>query len=336
MPQFVAGDIGGTHSRLRLLESAGDDWRMLRERVFDSGAYASFEAVLREFLAAAAPLQLASACLAIAGPVRERQGGQAVEVTNLPWRLDSDVLATAFSIGCVRLINDFEAVGYGIGRLAPADVVVLQAGSPEASGPRAVIGAGTGLGQAVVVSVGGREQVIATEGGHADFAPTDALQAELWRQLREREEHVSYEHLLSGSGLMRLYEFVRARGTASESAAVAGAMRSEDPAAVISRHGLARSDALCEQALDLFVRIYGAQAGNLALAAGATGGMYVAGGIAPKILGRLTDGSFIAAFRAKGRMRGLLERIPVQVIVNPAVGLIGAAACAARLATASD
>ena len=147
--QFLAGDIGGTNSRLWLVEADGNNWRTLHERVFESGAYASFEAVLREFLdgASARP---ASACVAIAGPVRERGGAQTVEVTNLPWRLDSRALAAAFAIPRVRLINDFQATGYGIGRLAPQDLVVLQSGAADATGPRAVIGAGTGLGQALV------------------------------------------------------------------------------------------------------------------------------------------------------------------------------------------
>ena len=331
--QFLAGDIGGTNSRLWLLESVGDDWRTRYERVFDSGAYSSFGAVLREFLEHAGSARLASACLAIAGPVREHDSGQTVDVTNLPWRLDSAALATAFAIPHVRLINDFQAIGYGIDRLAPQDLAVLQPGASDAAGPRAVIGAGTGLGQALLVSADGCVQVIATEGGHTDFAATDALQIELLRHLLERQPHVSYEHLLSGAGLVRLYEFLRARTAAPESTEVARAMQGEDPAAVISRAALACSDGLCEQALDLFVRIYGAQAGNLALTAGATGGVYVAGGIAPRILDRLTDGGFIASFRAKGRMRRLLESVPVRVVVNPAVGLIGAAACAAGIAT---
>lgn len=333
--RFLVGDIGGTNSRLWLLEAVNDGWRMCREHIVDSRGYASVEAVLREFLDGESA-RLASVCLAIAGPVRERGGAQTVEVTNLPWRIDNRALAAAFAIPRVRLINDFQAIGYGIGRLAPADLVVLQAGANDVTGPRAVIGAGTGLGQALLVSVEGREQVIATEGGHVDFAPADALQSELWRQLRERHAHISYELLLSGDGLVRLYEFLRGCGAAAESAAVVRAMQGEDPAAVISRHALTRSDALCEQALELFVRIYGAQAGNLALAGGASGGVYVAGGIAPKILERLTDGSFMAAFLAKGRMRELLESIPVRVVVNPAVGLIGAAACAARLAMMVD
>lgn len=329
--QFLAGDIGGTNSRLWLLEAAGDGWHTLHERVFDSGAYASFEAVLREFLHETSG-QPASACVAIAGPVRERGGAQTVEVTNLPWRLDSRALAAAFNIPRVQLINDFQATGYGIGRLAPQDLVVLQAGAADATGPRAVIGAGTGLGQALLLSVDGREQVIATEGGHVNFAPSDALQDELLRRLREQQEHISWEHLLSGTGLVRLYEFLRKQGTAGESAEVARAMRSDEAAAVISRHALADSDALCGQTLELFVQIYGAQAGNLALTAGATGGVYVAGGIAPRILTRLTDGRFMSAFCAKGRMRPLLESIPVRVVINPAVGLIGAAQCAAQLA----
>lgn len=329
--QFLAGDIGGTNSRLWLLEAARGGWHTLHERVFDSGAYASFEAVLREFLHDTGA-QPASACVAIAGPVRERGGAQTVEVTNLPWRLDSRALAAAFAIPRVQLINDFQATGYGIGRLAPQDLVVLQAGAAGATGPRAVIGAGTGLGQALLVAVDGHERVIATEGGHVDFAPTDALQYELLQQLREQHARVSYEHLLSGAGLLRLYEFLRARGATPESAAVAHAMRSEEAAAVISRHALADSDALCEQALELFVQIYGAQAGNLALTAGATGGVYVAGGIAPRILPKLTDGHFMSAFCAKGRMRPLLESIPVRVVINPAVGLIGAAHCAVQLA----
>lgn len=329
--KLLAGDIGGTNTRLCIAECAGHACHIVREQRFDSRRYAGLVPILREFLAQQGGARPDAACLGIAGPVQRRDGGECVKVTNLPWEIDSAELARAVGLPRIRLINDFQAIGYGIEALADSDLAVLQPGEAVPHGPRAVIGAGTGLGQGILVWVGDHYEAIATEGGHAEFGPTDELQLELARYLLATEGHASYELVLSGHGLVRLYEFLRARGVAGETPALARAMREGDAAAAITQAALAANDALANQALDLFVRIYGAQAGNLALTAGATGGVYVAGGIAPKILDRLRAGGFIDAFRNKANMSHYVAAIPVYVVLNEKVGLLGAALVASRL-----
>jgi glucokinase len=253
-------------------------------------------------------------------------------VTNLPWEIDSRALAREFGFPRARLINDFQAIGYGIEALSDADLVVLQAGEPVTRAPRAVIGAGTGLGQGILVWDRDHYEPIATEGGHASFGPNDDLQIELTRYLLANGGRASYERVLSGHGLVRLYAFLKARGETPESVSLAEAMQKDDPAAAITRAALEQNDRLANRALDLFVDVYGAQAGNLALTAGARGGVYIAGGIAPKILPRLTDGRFLRAFLDKGRMSPYVAAVPVRVVTNPDVGLIGAALAASRMA----
>lgn len=320
---ILAGDIGGTHTRLRIAECAANQCRALRNRQFASRDYAGFDEILRAFLEGAAwPID--SVCLAVAGPVAQAARGQSVRLTNLPWQIEGDALARAFRFPRVRLINDFQAVGYGIEALGEDSLVVLQPGEPVAHAPRAVIGAGTGLGQAILVWQGARYAPIATEGGHVDFGPTDELQIELARHLIRRHGHASYELVLSGPGLLRLYEFLRDAGVTAESPGLATALKGADPAAVLTQAALARTDKLATATVELFVRIYGAQAGNLALAAGARGGVYVAGGIAPRIVDLLANGVFLQAFRHKGGMSALAATIPVKVVMNPDVGLLGA------------
>ena len=332
--RVLAGDIGGTKTLLRIAECDAGRWRSVREQRFDSRAYDGLSPILREFFETGRDDRIVAACLGIAGPVKETATGKHVKVTNLPWEIHGHDLACEFDFPGVRLINDFQAVGYGIEALDEKDFVVLQEGEPVLRGPRAVIGAGTGLGQGVLVWQNDHYEAIATEGGHADFGPTDELQIELARYLLRNFGRASYELILSGPGILRLYEFLRARGAAPESESVAVAVTSGDPAAAITRAALAQSDPLAGRTLDLFVRIYGAQTGNLALTAGATGGVYIAGGIAPKILPRLRDGGFIAAFRNKGDMSALVAAVPVRVVMNPGVGLAGATLAACRLASA--
>jgi glucokinase len=331
--QVLAGDIGGTKSLLCVAECGRGATRIVRQQRFENADYPGFAYVLRDFLAAAPVVPVSAACFAIAGPVRERPTGQFVKVTNLPWQVDGAALALEFDLPRVRLVNDFAAIGYAIESLRDDELLALHAGEPEARGPRAVIGAGTGLGQAILFWHQDHYEVIATEGSKADFGPTDAVQLELARYLIERHGRASYEMVLSGAGQVRLYEFLRDRhALAPERPALATAMRHNDPAAAITRAALEHNDPLANAALDLFVKIYGAQAGNLALAAGATGGVYVAGGIAPKIVARLTDGTFVRAFVNKGKMTDYVNAIPVSVVMNPEVGLAGAVAVAARLA----
>jgi glucokinase len=266
-------------------------------------------------------------CLGVAGPVESGH----VKVTNLPWEVDAGELSLCLDGQPLRLINDFAAVGYGIEALADEDIQVLQAGIPVPRGVRAVLGAGTGLGQAILAWQDQGYEVLTGEGGHADFAPTDELQVGLLRFLRSRLGRACWENVLSGPGLANIYEYVREHGGATPSAALEQAAASGDTAAAVSDFALTGKDAVARQALDVFVEVYGAQAGNLALSCLPRGGLYVAGGIAPRILPALVTGAFLRAFRAKGPMSDLLASIPVRVVKNPAVGLLGAALTAARL-----
>jgi glucokinase len=329
--RVLAGDIGGTNTRLIIAEVDGPRCRTLIERRLPSRDHASFASVLESFLSAARgdkSLAASRACFAIAGPIRDDDGTQRVRLTNLPWAMDSAAIASEFDFERVRFINDFQAVGYGIEALAPRDLATLQAGSPRAHGPRVVLGAGTGLGQTVCVWQGDHYEALPAEGGHVDFAPTDEMQDELLRYLRKQHGRVSCERILSGSGLVHLYEFLHSR--AAGGAASAPPLHTPDPAAAVSAAALDGSDPLAVQALDLFVRIYGAHAGDLALTVLATGGVYVAGGIAPKIIAKLKDGAFVRAFNAKGRMAELVRSMPVLVVMNESAGLLGAALTAGR------
>ena len=328
--RVLAADIGGTSTRLCIAECTDGAFRRLHTEWFSSSAYAGLAGILHEFLQADAAMMLDGVCLAIAGPVRTTSTGQSAKVTNLPWEIESDALAQIFGFPRVRLINDFEAIGYGLPMLAASDFVVLQKGDPAPCRPRALIGAGTGLGQAVLFWQGDQYTVIPTEGGHADFGPVDDLQIDLARYLLRQYGHASYELILSGSGLVRLYAFLRERGTTAESPTVMQAMQGGDPAAAITQAALHQEDPLAQQALDLFVRIYGAQAGNLALTAGATGGIDIAGGIAPRIVSAFGE-NFLGAFRNKGTMSHYVRAIPVRVITNTEVGLLGAMLVASRM-----
>lgn len=329
--RVLAGDIGGTKTLLQIAECRMGRCRPLREHRFDSGAYDSLSSIIREFLKEDKKQSVKAACFGIAGPVQQTARGESVKVTNLPWEIHGVDLRRKFKFSALRLINDFQAIGYGIEALAKKDRVVLQKGRPVRHAPRVLLGAGTGLGQGILVWHDDHYSPVATEGGHANFAPADELQLDLARYLLKTHGRTSWELVLSGHGLVDLYAFMKVRGEVSESSAVAGAMRCADPAAIITRAALEQNDPLANRALDLFVDIYGAQAGNLALTAGATGGVYIAGGIAPKILSRLTDGRFMRAFLNKGRMRSYVEAVPVQVMIDPRVGLIGAVRAASRL-----
>jgi glucokinase len=329
--RILAGDVGGTKTLLCIAECDADTMRIIRQQRFENAAYENFNDVLRTFLQPEHSADFAGVCVAVAGPVRDTPTGQHVKVTNLPWELNGHALAREFSFRRMRLINDFAAIGYGIEGLRDEDLVALQAGEPVAHGPRAVIGAGTGLGQAILVWQLDHYDVIATEGSKADFGPTNELQLELARYLMQRHKRASYELILSGSGLVRLYRFLRERGALPEAPAVVEAILQGDPAAAITHAALEQNDPLANAALDLFVSIYGAQAGNLALTAGTTGGVYIAGGIAPKIVSRLTNGTFISAFTNKGKMSAYVGAMSVQVVTNPTVGLLGAVSVASRV-----
>lgn len=313
---LLAGDIGGTNTRLVL--APADDLRAWRnERRYPSGDYADFDTLLADYLQTCDSLP-DRACLAIAGPVQGSPPHSRAQVTNLPWSLDSAALAARHGLDRVRLINDFAAIGHALDALQPADLACLQAGQPLAGGSRAVIGAGTGLGHANVLSGDAGTEVVPAEAGHTDFAPRTPLQWELRQALAQELGEVSWEHLVSGPGLVRLYRFFCRRETTAPAIDTADA----DAAARIT--AAADSDPVAGRTLDEFVQLYASQAGNWALCTLPHGGLYLAGGIAPRILNRLRRPEFLAAFHAKGPMRGLMQTFPVHVITHPQPGLLGA------------
>ncbi|MGA7800759.1 MAG: glucokinase [Gammaproteobacteria bacterium] len=329
--RVLAGDLGGTKTLLVIADCDGTRIAVRHRQRFASADYDDLAPMVSAFLQDTGTRHPERACFGVAGPVDDDGACQRSRLTNLPWQLDSARLSDSLAITRVRLINDFQAVGYGIEALADEDLHTLQRGQPRQRGIRAALGAGTGLGQTLAVWKDGRYEAFPTEGGHADFAPVDELQTQLLQHLREELGHVSYERILSGSGLARIYRFLQERGHATPPPELADAFEAGDPAPLISDLGLAGSDPTASAALDLFVSIYGAQAGNLALMALARGGVYLAGGIAPQILPRLRDGPFMSAFRNKGRMAQLAGTIPVHVILNRDVGLLGAALAGSQL-----
>jgi glucokinase len=305
---ILAGDIGGTSTRLALFDRDGGGPQQLT--TYESAAHAGLAEIVVEFLTAH-PAEPRSACFGIAGPV---EAGRCA-ATNLAWTVDSAVLADRLDIPAVRLINDLEANGYGIAALGADDFETLNQGDAEARGNAAVISAGTGLGEAGMYWDGDRHRPFACEGGHVDFAPRTPIELGLHEYVIKRFEHASYERVCSGMGLTNIYSYLGGPET--------------EPAE-ISEAALNGSDERAVTALDVMVSIYGAAAGNLALKLMATGGIYVGGGIAPKILPKLRDGSFMRSFVDKGRFSSLLERIPVRVILNDKTALLGAARCGAE------
>jgi glucokinase len=322
----LAGDVGGTNARLAIVELNGSRARIARQGKYPSRDYPGLAPIVRRFCQEAGTLP-EWACVAIACPIVDDD----CTAPNLPWKVNAPQLAAEIGIPHTSIINDFVAVGYGIALLDPSDLATLQEGTPTARGAIALIGAGTGLGQGFLVWERDRYRVLPSEGGHGDFAPRGKLETGLLRFLEEQFHRVSWERLLSGAGLVHIYRYLLASGIAPEQDLVRAEMLREDPAAVISRHGLARSDCLSDRTLDLFCGLLGAQAGNLALTVVAKGGVYLAGGIAPRIVPRLESGCFLNAFRDKGRLSELLSQIPVHVILHPGVGMLGAAAVAARM-----
>ncbi len=326
MGHFLSGDIGGTKTRLALIEVRGPRLRIEQEATYPSRDYADFETLLEEFLAGGKPPD--HAAFGIAGPVQGREA----RTTNLPWRIDAGVLEARFGLTRCTLLNDLEATAWGLDALGADDLLILQPGAPNASGNAAVIAAGTGLGEAGLYWDGRGHRPFATEGGHASFSPSDEMDTALLRHFQQKHRHVSWERVVSGMGLVGLHEFLVLYRQASVPPWLAEQMRSGDAAAAVAQAGLAGRDDICLEALAWFVRLYGAEAGNLALKTMSRGGLYVGGGIAPKILPLLQDGAFLDAFRDKGRMRPLLEEMPVKVILNDRAGLYGPALRAAQLA----
>ncbi len=321
--RLLNGDIGGTKTLLELVELDGAEASVVARRRYPSRDYDHFEKVVDDFLASCGNPRVAVASFGVAGPVEEREGAQKARVTNLPWRLDGRALARRFGFQKVVLLNDFAAVAHGIGRLGPEQLATLQEGEPRPIAGRLVIGAGTGLGVAQLPWCGEGHAVVATEGGHAGFAPCGELQTELLRWGQGQWGRVSWEHLLSGPGLTRIYRFLLHHLRAGSDAAAL--LEAPDPAAAIAI-AAGRGEEPAARALGLFVELYGAAAGDFALASLPFGGLFVAGGIAPKILDHLRTGPFLDAFNAKGPMAPLMARIPVRVVTDPDVGLLGSRA----------
>jgi glucokinase len=316
---ILAGDIGGTKTNLAHVSVANGQMTIGASESYPSGAHATFMEIVRHFLAAH-PERPAAAAFGIAGPVI---GGRC-EATNLPWIVDAAEIGRTLGGVPTALINDLEATAYGVLHLAEHDRYLLNPGSGDPTGAIAVIAAGTGLGEGGLIWDGTRYLAIPSEGGHTDFAPRNELEIELLRFMLRRHSRVSYERLVSGPGLHTLYLFFRERSGVPEPRWLTDALSTGDPSAAVSRSGLDGKDDCCRRALDLFVSLYGAEAGNLALKLLARGGVYIAGGIAPKILQRMQEGSFFAAFRDKGRFSSLLERMPVCIALNNRTALLGA------------
>lgn len=318
----LAGDVGGTNARLALVEIDRSRARLVSVAKYPSQEYPGLAPIVHRFLGETGG-QPERACYGIAGPIVD----QRVVTPNISWSIDGADLARETGIASTLLINDFSAAGFGIGRLGDDDLATLQAGERQERGPIGLIGAGTGLGHGFLLWNDGYK-VHPSEAGHGAFAARTPEEWKLVAYLRNEFERVSWERVLSGPGLAHLYRFLAATRFAAEQPEVREEMAGEDPAAVVTKHALAGTDALCVKALDMFASAYGAQAGHLAITIVATGGIYLAGGIAPRIVAKLRDGTFIEAFRSLGRLAEFASRVPVQVIMNPDVGLLGAAAAA--------
>jgi glucokinase len=318
--RVLAGDIGGTKATLALFRlQEGGRLVLEREATAPTEAHASAAALVRDFLGPRSR-EVDAACLGVAGAVRDG----AVRAPNLPWTVGRDEIRD-LGIGSVEIINDVLATAWGIGELPEGCFAELSPGRPDPDGNRALIAAGTGLGEAILFRHAGAWVPAASEGGHSDFAPTDPLQAELLAHLDAIYGRTSFERVLSGPGLGNIYRFLVETGRGAESAEVAACRAAGDVPRIIAEEALRGPDTACALALEVFVRVYGAETGNLVLKALATGGVYIGGGIAPKILSRLRDGSFLESFWNKGRLSAVLREVPVRVILEPRAAVFGAA-----------
>ena len=326
----IAADVGGTKIAFMLAQVDGTSISVKVRRVYPSRDYGDFDGAIGAFLSdpqvAARARDIAAACFAVAGPV----DGDAAMLPNLGWQIDAAALVRSCGIPQVSVINDFSAVGLGIAHLQPDAFAPLQDGSAVPGATRLIVGAGTGLGVSLLTDHDGSLVVHPSEGGHSDFAPINELQDRLLAYLRKNFGRVSVERVVSGPGLLRIFSFMQESGMGLPSKALLEAAKRTDPAEAIAEFAMNRLDPLAVRTLDLFVACYGSFTGNMALATLARGGVYIAGGIAPKIAAKLTDGEFMRAFCAKGRFSGLLQSMPVNVVMNADVGLMGALASAVR------
>lgn len=319
---ILAGDIGGTHARLALFEHSG---KLIckKEQKFLSKNYAGLEEIVREFLGREV---VSNACFGIAGPVRNGR----CRATNLPWIVDAYELSRKLHIPFVHLLNDLEANAYGISQLEPSELALIHEGDRTQTGHRALIAAGTGLGEAGMFWNGKEHVPFASEGGHADFAPRNPIEVELLFYLQKKFEHVSYERVVSGPGLIEIYQFLIDTKRGELTPSLQEEMEQKNPSKVISEAGALNKDETCVKAVDWFLSLYGAEAGNLALKYLALGGFYIGGGIAPRLIDKMKSGAFRTSFLDKGRFKPLLSSIPIWVILNDQAALLGAAFVANR------
>ena len=318
---ILAGDIGGTRTRLAAFQTEGNKLQCVVEKISRSQEHNGLAEVVADFIKTEGiPVQ--SACFGVAGPVR---GGRS-KISNLPWIIDSRELAKQLKLNSVGLINDLEAYAYGVDALESKDFVTLSAGSGDEEGNRAVISARTGLGIAGLYWDGYRHHPFGCEGGHSDFAPRNALEVELLQYLLKKYGRVSYERILSGPGIKNIYDFLRDTSKAEEPQWLKEQIgQAPDPPALISQLALENKAAICEQTLSIFVSVYGAETGNCALNFMSTGGIFIGGSIAAKIVAKMKDPIFMQSFLDKGRMKALLEDMPVKIVLNDDSGIIGAA-----------
>ncbi len=330
---ILAGDVGGTKVHLALYRFDQGALQHVRDQKFPATQYPDLQSTVREFLnmkdssGQTAHDQIDAACFGVPGPARKN----VIHLTNLPWTLDSRQLARDLKIEHLFLINDLEANGYGIAELSPDQILVLSEGDSSQLGNRALVAAGTGLGEGFLTWDGKTHIPMASEGGHADYGPRTDLEIEFLQYLRadpDNDGHVSWERVCSGIGLKNIYTFLRDQKKMEESPVLRQRMQTEDPNSVIGELGQSGEDELCARVLDMFVSAYGAEAGNLALKVLAHGGVYIGGGIAPKILKKMQDGTFMRAFCDKGRMHDLVSQMPVRIILESRAALMGAAAYA--------
>lgn len=322
---IVAGDVGGTKVHLALYGFEHGKLAHVRDEKYPAQAFAGLEEIVRQFLEESGNPEVTAACFGVPGPVK---GGR-LRLTNLPWVLDSRELSKNLNIAHLFLINDLEANGYGVPELTPEQIFTLNVGDPAAVGNRALVSAGTGLGEGVLVWDGKSHVPMASEGGHCDFAARNPLEMELLQFLMKKlGGRVSWERVISGPGLGNIYAFLRDAKGMDEPAWLKERMATEDPNAVISEAGEQGQSELCAKALEMFASAYGAESGNMVLKVLATGGMYLGGGIAPKIMKTMQNGAFMLAFRDKGRLSDLLMQTPVHIILESRAALMGAAAYA--------
>jgi glucokinase len=319
---ILAGDVGGTKVHLALYDFINGKLEYSRDERYPAKDYSGLEEIVKEFLGAHL---VTAACFGVPGPVRDGR----LRLTNLPWTLDSRELSVSLGITHVFLINDLEANGYGVAELSTEQIYTLSEGDSSQIGNRALIAAGTGLGEGLLIWNGHSHTPYPCEGGHVDYAPRNEDEIDLLRFLKQKYHgRISYERVISGPGLTNIYEFLREVRGIDEPAWLAERLVAEDPNAVITELALAAKSEICEKAMDMFVSAYGAEAGNLALKLLSVGGVYVGGGIAPRILEKLKDGAFMKAFTDKGRLSQLLINMPVRVILESRAALLGAAAYA--------